>query len=123
MGFSSEDQYRDGFGPFTPGFVLVPYGDAKAFEQAITPNTAGFLVEPIQGEGGVIVPPEGYLRRAQQLCRQHNVLFMADEISKLLAMEEGGSLKQKQLPSSLAEYFGGPHRQDVLHRVGRHPRP
>ncbi len=77
---STEPLYRDGFGPFTPGFVTIPYGDAQALERAITPNTAAFLVEPIQGEAGVIVPPEGYLRSVRDICTRHNVLFMADEI-------------------------------------------
>ncbi len=80
VGFSSEAQYREGFGPFAPGFRMVPYGDAKALEDAITPNTVGFLVEPIQGEGGVVVPPEGYLACARELCRDRRVAFMADEI-------------------------------------------
>lgn len=80
VGFSSEPQYRDGFGPFAPGFKLIPYGDAKAFEEAITPNTVGFLVEPLQGEGGVVVPPEGYLACTRELCREHRIAFMADEI-------------------------------------------
>ncbi len=80
VGFSSDEQYRDGFGPFTPGFVTVPYGDLAAFERAITPNTTGFLVEPLQGEGGVIVPPEGYLRGTYDLCRKHRILWMDDEI-------------------------------------------
>ncbi len=80
VGFSSEDQYRDGFGPFTPGFKLVPYGDAKAFEAAITENTVGFLVEPLQGEGGVVVPPEGYLACTAAMCRERGIAFMADEI-------------------------------------------
>ena len=80
VGFSSEDQYRDGFGPFTPGFVMVPYGDIAAFERAVTPNTAGFLFEPIQGEGGVIVPPEGYLRKTYEICRKNRILWMDDEI-------------------------------------------
>jgi len=80
VGFSSEDQYRDGFGPFTPGFVMVPYGDITAFERAVTPNTAGFLFEPIQGEGGVIVPPEGYLRKTYEVCRKNRILWMDDEI-------------------------------------------
>lgn len=80
ISFSGEDEYRKGFGPFTGGFDLIPYGDISALEKTIGPNTVGFLVEPIQGEGGVIVPPSGYLRAAAQLCRENNVLFMADEI-------------------------------------------
>ncbi len=78
--FSTEPLYREDFGPFTPGFKIVPYGDAEAVAAAITPNTAAVMLEPIQGEGGVIVPPEGYLRRVAEICRQNNVLFMADEI-------------------------------------------
>lgn len=78
--FSSEPQYRDDFGPFTPGFVTVAYGDADALARAITPNTAAVLLEPIQGEAGVIVPPAGYLQAVSRICREHNVLFMADEI-------------------------------------------
>jgi ornithine--oxo-acid transaminase len=80
VGFSTEEQYRDGFGPFTPGFKVVPYGDAKAFEEAITENTVGFLVEPLQGEGGVVVPPEGYLACTARICRERGIAFMADEI-------------------------------------------
>lgn len=80
VGFSSEAQYREGFGPFTPGFVEVPYGDARAFEAALTDHTVGFLVEPIQGEGGVVVPPDGYLGCTRELCRERGVAFMADEI-------------------------------------------
>ncbi|MCX7853143.1 MAG: ornithine--oxo-acid transaminase [Caldilineales bacterium] len=80
VSFSTERQYKEKFGPLTPGFVIIPYGDAAALEAAITPNTVAFLVEPIQGEGGVIVPPPGYLRAAADICRRHNVLFMADEI-------------------------------------------
>jgi len=80
VGFSSEEAYKDGFGPFTPGFKLIPYGDAEALEQAITPNTVGFLVEPIQGEGGVCVPPDGYLKSAREICTKHNVLLVADEV-------------------------------------------
>ncbi len=78
--FSSEEQYRDGFGPFTPGFELIPYGDAAALEAAITPHTVAFLVEPIQGEGGVVVPPPGYLKQVRDLCTRHNVLLITDEI-------------------------------------------
>lgn len=80
VGFSSEESYKEGFGPFTPGFKLVPYGDLEALRQAITPNTVGFLVEPIQGEGGVLVPPAGYLKAARELCAEKNVLFIADEV-------------------------------------------
>jgi ornithine--oxo-acid transaminase len=80
VGFSSEEQYREGFGPFTPGFVLVPYGDIDAFEAAVTENTVGFLVEPLQGEGGVVVPPEGYLSGTAEICRDRGVAFLGDEI-------------------------------------------
>jgi ornithine--oxo-acid transaminase len=80
VGFSSEAQYRDGFGPFTPGFKEIPYGDAKALEAAITKNTVGFLVEPLQGEGGVVVPEAGFLKKARELCTKHRVAFIADEI-------------------------------------------
>ena len=80
VGFSTEEQYKQGFGPFTPGFVTVPYGDAEALEQAITPNTVAFIVEPIQGEAGIIIPPEGYLQRARELCTEHQVLLVTDEV-------------------------------------------
>lgn len=80
VGFSSDKQTRDGFGPYTPGFPMVPYGEVKALEAAITPNTVGFLVEPIQGEAGVVVPPEGYLQAVREVCSRHNVLMLADEV-------------------------------------------
>ncbi len=80
VGFSSEAQYREGFGPFTPGFRLVPYGDIEAVRRAVNKNTVGVLVEPIQGEGGVIVPPAGYLRGLRELCTAENILFLGDEI-------------------------------------------
>jgi len=80
VSFSTDAQYRDGFGPFTPGFRIVPHGDAAALEAAITPNTAAFLVEPIQGEAGIVIPPEGFLKRVEALCKANNVLFICDEI-------------------------------------------
>lgn len=94
VAMSDEPQYQHGFGPFPPGFRLVEYGDIDSLEAAINENTAAFLVEPIQGEGGIIVPPDGYLKAAAELCRKHNVLLIADEIQtglgrtgKLLACE------------------------------------
>jgi len=80
VGFSSENQYRDGFGPFTPGFKMLPYGDIEAIRQAMNPNVVAVLIEPIQGEAGIIIPPVGYLEQIQALCREHNVLFIVDEI-------------------------------------------
>jgi ornithine--oxo-acid transaminase len=80
VSFSTDDQYRDGFGPFTPGFKIIPYGDVAALRAAITPNTCAFLVEPIQGEAGIVIPPAGFLREAAELCHQNRVLFIADEI-------------------------------------------
>jgi len=97
VGFSSEAQYREGFGPFTPGFKMIPYDDTQALENAINERTIGFMFEPIQGEGGVIVPTEGYLRKCQDICRRNNVLLIADEIQtglgrtgKLFACEYEG---------------------------------
>lgn len=97
VGFSSVAEYRDGFGPFPPGFRSVPFGDAAALRAAITPNTAAFLVEPIQGEGGIIVPPQGYLAEAARICREHDVLLICDEIQsglgrtgRLLACQHDG---------------------------------
>ena len=94
VGMSSEQQYRNGFGPFPGGFKQIPFGNADALAQAITPNTAAFLVEPIQGEAGIIVPPAGYLKACEKLCHEHNVLLICDEIQtglgrtgKLLASE------------------------------------
>jgi len=85
ISFSTEPSYRDDFGPFTPGFVVVDYGDAGAIEKAITPNTAAVMLEPIQGEAGVIIPPAGYLKQVADICKKNNVLFMADEIQTGLA--------------------------------------
>lgn len=97
VSFSTDEQYRDGFGPMTPGFTIVPYGDAEAVRKAITPNTAAFLVEPIQGEAGIIIPPDGYLREVEKICRANNVLLITDEIQsglgragKLFAHEYDG---------------------------------
>jgi ornithine--oxo-acid transaminase len=97
ISFSGEAQYRAGFGPYTPGFRLVPYGDAAALEEVITPHTVAFIVEPVQGESGVIVPPEGYLRAVRDICTRHHVLMIADEIQtglgrtgKLLACDHEG---------------------------------
>jgi ornithine--oxo-acid transaminase len=80
VSFSTEEQYKRGFGPFTPGFRTIPFGDAAALRAAITPNTCAFLLEPIQGEAGVILPPDGFLREAAEICRRNRVLLMADEI-------------------------------------------
>jgi ornithine--oxo-acid transaminase len=97
ISFTSEPAYQKDFGPYTPGFKIIPYGDAAALEAAITPNTVAFLVEPIQGEGGVITPPDGFLHEAANICARHNVLFVADEIQtglgrtgKLFASEHEG---------------------------------
>jgi ornithine--oxo-acid transaminase len=80
VGFSSERSYRDGFGPFTPGFNVIPFGDANALKAAITPNACAFLVEPIQGEAGILIPPAGFLKLAAEICRENKVLLICDEI-------------------------------------------
>ena len=80
VSFSTDEQYRDGFGPFTPGFRVIPFGDAEALRKAITPDTCAFLVEPIQGEAGIVIPPSGFLKQAAEICRENNVLLVADEI-------------------------------------------
>ncbi len=80
VSFSTDAQYRDGFGPYTPGFTMVPFGKPEAFEKAIRNETVAFLVEPIQAESGILVPPDGYLRQVREICTRHNLLFMADEI-------------------------------------------
>jgi ornithine--oxo-acid transaminase len=97
VGFSSEPQYRDGYAPFTPGFRIIPFGDARALEQAINPYTVAFLVEPIQGEAGIIIPPVGYLREVRRICDVHGVMMVTDEIQtglgrtgKMLAEEHEG---------------------------------
>lgn len=97
VAMSSEPQYRAGFGPFPPGMKCIPYGDADALEAAITPNTAALIVEPIQGEGGIVIPPAGYLRRCAEICREHRVLLIADEVQtglgrtgRLLACDHEG---------------------------------
>lgn len=80
VSFSTEEQYRDGFGPFTPGFIIIPYNDVDALKNSINKNTVAFLVEPIQGEAGIIIPDEGYLKKTYEICKGANVLFIADEI-------------------------------------------
>ena len=97
VSFSTDAQYRDGFGPFTPGFKVIPFGDAQALEDVITPHTCAFLVEPIQGEAGIIIPPAGFLKQAADICRQNRVLLIVDEIQsglgrtgKLFAYEHEG---------------------------------
>jgi len=97
ISFSTEPLYRQDFGPFTPGFTIIPFGDADALEKAITPHTAAFLIEPIQAEAGILIPPDGFLKKAAEICRRNNVLLIADEIQtglgrvgKLFACEYDG---------------------------------
>ena len=97
IGFSTDENARKSFGPFAPGFKIIPFGDAKALEDAITPNTVAFMVEPIQGEAGVIIPPEGYLKKVRDICTRNNVVLILDEIQtglgrtgKMLAEEHDG---------------------------------
>ncbi|GIN88646.1 ornithine aminotransferase [Heyndrickxia sporothermodurans] len=85
VSLSSEEEYKRGFGPMLPGIKLVPYGDLEALKATITPNTAAFIIEPIQGEAGIVIPPKGFLKAAYELCKEHNVLFIADEIQSGLA--------------------------------------
>ena len=126
IGFSSEPQYRDGFGPFPSGFVSIPFGDAAALEAAITPRTAAFLVEPIQGEGGIIVPPDGYLAACREICTRHNVLLICDEVQtglgrtgKLLACDHenvvpDGLILGKALGGGLLPVSAFLAREDVM---------
>ena len=97
ISFSTNEGSRKGFGPFTPGFRIIPFGDAETLEKAITANTVAFMVEPIQGEAGVIIPPPGYLKAVKQICEQHDIMLILDEIQtglgrtgKLLAEEHDG---------------------------------
>ena len=97
ISFSTENEYKDGFGPFTPGFITVPYGDFEALEKVVNPNTAAILLEPIQGESGIVVPQDGYLRKISELCKKERIIFIADEIQtglgrtgKLLACDHEG---------------------------------
>lgn len=97
VSFSTDEQYRDGFGPFTAGFKVIPFGDVKELKHAVTPNTCAFLVEPIQGEAGIVIPPDGFLKEAAQICRDHRVLLICDEIQsglgrtgKLFAFQHEG---------------------------------
>ena len=126
VGFSSEPAYRDGFGPFAAGFKRIAYGDAKALAAAITAHTAAFLVEPIQGEAGIVVPPAGYLAECARLCREHNVLLLADEVQtglgragKLLACEyenvkPDGLMLGKALGGGLLPVSAFLTRRDVM---------
>ena len=126
LAMSTEAQYRDGFGPFPPGFTTIPYGDAEALERAITPDTAAFLVEPIQGEAGIIPPPPGYLARCARICRERNVLLICDEVQtglgrtgRMLACEHegvkpGGVILGKALGGGVLPVSAFAARRDVL---------
>ncbi len=126
VGMSSEAQYRDGFGPYPAGFVRIAYGDVQALERAITPNTAAFLVEPIQGEAGIIVPPRGYLAACAEICRRHNVLLICDEVQTGLgrtgrifacdheAVKPDGIILGKALGGGLLPVSAFLARRDVL---------
>lgn len=126
VGMSTEKQYREGFGPFPSGFKIIPYNDSEALERAITPNTAAFIVEPIQGEAGIVVPSEGYLKKCAEICRKHNVLLICDEIQtgmgrtgKLLASEHenikpDGVLLGKALGGGLLPVSLFLSRKDVM---------
>jgi ornithine--oxo-acid transaminase len=127
VSFTTEEQYKDGFGPFTPGFTIIPYNDIDALQQAITPNTVAFLVEPIQGEGGIIVPDAGYLQQCQKICKEHTILLILDEIQtglgrtgKLFAFQyESGVLPDvlimgKALSGGLYPVSAVAARRDVL---------
>jgi ornithine--oxo-acid transaminase len=134
LAMSSEPRYRRGFGPFPPGFRTVPYGDAGALERAITPQTAAFVVEPIQGEAGIVLPPDGYLAQCARICARANVLFIADEIQtglgrtgKLLACEHeqvkpDGLMLGKALGGGLLPVSAFLAREDVMRvfRPGEH---
>ena len=119
VSFSTEEQYRDGFGPFTPGFRIVKYGDIEDLKRNITPHTAAFLVEPIQGEAGIVVPPEGYLREAARLCKEHRVLFIADEIQTGLGRTgDLFAFERRRYPSRCSD-----HRKGTWRRVLSYFRP
>lgn len=126
VGFSSEPSYREGFGPFTPGFKSIPFGDLTAFKNALTPNVCGVLLEPIQGEAGIFVPPEGWLSDVKEICRQENILFVLDEIQSGLGrtgkwfayqhenVKPDGIIVGKALGGGLLPVSAFVARQDVI---------
>lgn len=134
VSFSSDEDYKEGFGPFTPGFVEVPFGNIEALEAAITPNTCAFLVEPMQGEAGIIIPPKGWLKQVRALCDKHNVLMILDEIQtglgrtgKLFAFQyddiiPDGLILGKALGGGILPISAFVSRKDVLQtlRPGSH---